>query len=172
MMPDESSSRIVSLSSIAHKQGRIAFDDLNCEHPPDKGFAYAQSKLACLMFSSELDRRLKRAGRKVLSVCAHPGGTDSGLFDDMSRLRYYTLKLLGPFITHSNRDAARPTLYAALESDVRGGEYFGPQGFMDLKGDPGRAARTAYSEDPEVAARLWTASEELIGGAFHSLEHP
>lgn len=165
-LPDDPSSRVVSLSSIAHKQGKIAFDDLNCDHPPNKGFAYAQSKLACLMFSDELHRRLRRANRKVLSVCAHPGGTNSGLFDDMSRIRYYTLKLLAPFITHSNEDAAKPTLYAALESDVCGGEYFGPQGFFDLKGPPGRAVRTEYSKDADVAARLWEVSEELVGEKF------
>lgn len=166
MMPDDSSSRVVSLSSVAHKQGKIDFDDLNCEHQRDKGFAYSQSKLACLMFSDELDRRLRRAGRKLLSVGAHPGGTDSGLFDDMSRVQYYALKLLAPLITHSNEDAAKPTLYAALEKDVQGGEYFGPQGFMDLKGPPGRAKRTAYSRDETVAARLWEVSEELVGERF------
>ena len=138
---------------------------------PDKAFAYSQSKLACLIFSSELQRRLSRAGRKILSVCAHPGGTDSGLFDDMSRAQYYALKLIAPLITHSNEDAAKPTLYAALDNDVQGGEYFGPQGFMDLKGPPGRAARTAYSEDEAVAARLWDVSEELVGEEF-SLVHP
>ena len=169
MMPDDSSSRVVSLSSIAHKQGKIDFDDLNCERQRDKGFAYAQSKLACLMFSDELQRRLDRAGRKILSVCAHPGGTDSGIFDDMSRIRYYTLKALAPLITHSNEDAAKPTLYAALEKDVRGGEYFGPQGFMDLKGPPGRAERTAYSEDEAIAARLWDVSEKLVGEKFTPL---
>lgn len=169
VMPDASSSRIVSLSSIAHKQGKIAFDDINCERQTDKGFAYAQSKLACLVFSSELQRHLDRAGRKVLSVCAHPGGTDSGLFDDMSRLQYYALKLVAPLITHSNEDAAQPSLHAALAPEVRGGDYFGPQGFMDLKGPVGHAARTPYSEDEQVAARLWQVSEELIGENFADL---
>ena len=168
-MPDESSSRVVSLSSIAHKQGRIAFDDINCEHQEDKLFAYAQSKLACLMFASELQRRLDAASRRVLSVCAHPGGTDSGLFDDMSRFQYYAFKLLAPFITHSNEEAAKPSLHAALSPEVRGGDYFGPQGFRDLKGPVGHAARTPYSEDQEVAARLWRLSEELIGEPFVEL---
>ncbi|MEM9489546.1 MAG: oxidoreductase [Myxococcota bacterium] len=165
-MPDTSESRVVSLSSIAHKRGRIAFDDLNCENPPRRGFAYAQSKVAGLVFSDELDRRLRRAGRKLLSVCAHPGVTASGLFGDLSRLQQFAFKLLAPLLTHSNADSARPTLYAALEADVQGGEYFGPQGFLDLKGPPGRAKRTRYSQDPEVAVRLWAASEDLIGEPF------
>ena len=147
LMPDESSSRIVSLSSIAHKDGKIAFDDINCEHQTDKLFAYAQSKLACLMFASELHRRLDRSGRAILSVCAHPGGTDSGLFDNMPRLQYYAFKLIKPFITHSNEDAAKPSLHAALSPDVRGDDYFGPQGFKDMKGPVGHAARTDYSRD-------------------------
>jgi NAD(P)-dependent dehydrogenase (short-subunit alcohol dehydrogenase family) len=168
-MPDESSSRVVSLSSIAHKQGMIALEDINCEHQTDKGFAYAQSKLACLMFSSELQRRLELAGRNLLSVCAHPGGTDSGLFDDMSRLQYYALKLVGPLITHSNDNAAKPSLHAALSTEVRGGDYFGPQGFKDLKGPVGHAARTKYSEDADVAAKLWALSEELLDEPFADL---
>lgn len=166
LMPDSSISRVVSLSSVAHKQGRIHFDDIQCEHVNNKGAAYAQSKLACLMFSSELQRRLEDSGKQVLSVCAHPGGSDSGLFDDMSRLQYYLLKLVAPLITHSNEAAAKPSLHAALESNVKGGEYFGPQGFMDLKGPVGRATRTPYSEDTDVAAKLWRLSEEMIGRPF------
>jgi len=165
-MPDEADSRIVSLSSIAHKQGKIAFDDINCEHQQESTFAYAQSKLACLMFSSELNRRLEGAGRKILSVCAHPGGTDSGLFNDAPRLMYYGFLLVKPFITHSNEQAAKPSLHAALSKDVRGGDYFGPQGFKEMKGPVGRANRTQYSQDEEVAARLWRLSEEMTEGAF------
>ncbi len=169
-MPDEPGSRVVSLSSIAHKQGRIAFDDINCEHQQDKLFAYAQSKLACLMFASELQRRLEAASRKILSVCAHPGGTDSGLFDNMPRFQYYAFRLLAPFITHSNEEAAKPSLHAALSPEVRGGDYFGPQGFRDMRGPVGHAARTPYSEDQEVATRLWQLSEELIGEPFTGLK--
>lgn len=166
LMPDEASSRVVSLSSIAHKQGKIAFDDINCENQANVGFAYAQSKLACLMFSSELQRRLERAGRKLLSVGAHPGGTDSGLFDDAPRWQYFLFKLVAPFITHSNEDAAKSSLHAALAPDIQGGDYFGPQGFKDMKGPVGRAQRTPYSEDAEVAARLWTISEEMCDQPF------
>ncbi len=166
VMPDEPSCRVVSLSSVAHKEGTIDFDDLNRERQPDAESAYAQSKLACLMFSDELQRRLERAGRKTLSVCAHPGGTDSGLFGDASKVRYLAFKLIAPFITHSNEDAAKPSLHAALADGVRGGEYFGPQGFKDLKGPPGLATRTEYSRDEEVAARLWEVSERLVGERF------
>lgn len=166
LMPDQQSSRIVSLSSIAHKQATIAFDDINCEHQSNKVFAYSQSKLACLMFAAELHRRLERADRKILSVCAHPGGTDSGLFDDMSRLQYYFYKVLAPFILHSNEDAAKPSLHAALSPEVCGGDYFGPRGFQELKGPVGHAKRTPYSEETLVAEKLWSLSEEMIGQQF------
>lgn len=162
IIPDDSDSRVVSLSSIAHKQGSINIDDLNCENVKDNGFAYAQSKLACLMFSDELHRRLKNAGKKIISVCAHPGGSDSGLFDDMSRIRYFILKLLAPLITHSNKEAAKPSIYAALGKEVKGGDYYGPQGFNDLKGTVGYAKRTDYSKNLEVASKLWEESEKLV----------
>ena len=170
MMPDEPSSRVISLSSVAHKKASIAFDDINCEQQEDKVFAYSQSKLACLMFSSELQRRLEGSGRKILSVCSHPGGTDSGLFDDMPKLQYFVMKLIAPLIVHSNEDAAKPSLHAALSPEVRGGDYFGPQGFREYKGPVGHATRSPYSEDESVAARLWKVSEELVGEPFASLD--
>ena len=166
LMPDDSSSRVVSLSSIAHKQGKIDFEDINCENKKDKGYAYAQSKLACLMFSDELQRRLEKGGRKILSLCAHPGGTDSGLFDDMSRMQYAVLKLLSPFITHSNESAAQPSLVAALMKDVKGGDYYGSQGFMDLKGPPGIAKRTQYSKDLSIASELWEVSLKMTNASY------
>lgn len=166
LMPDNSQSRVVSLSSIAHKSASIHFNDIHCEKANEKGAAYGQSKLACLMFGDELDRRLKKAGKKILSVSAHPGGSDSGLFDDMSRIQYHVLKLLGPFITHSNESAAKPSLHAALSQEVRGGEYYGPQGFMDLKGPVGIAVRSDYSRNREVAAKLWHVSVEYTNAQF------
>lgn len=166
LMPDTPNSRIISLSSVAHKKGIIHFDDLNCEEAKDSGDAYAQSKLACLMFADELHRRLVKSGKQIRSICVHPGGSDSGLFKDMSRLRYYILKLLSPIITHSNEDAAKPSLYAALQSDAEGGGYYGPQGLMDLKGPPGPAKRTEYSKDPDAASKLWDVSLQLTGAKY------
>ncbi len=166
MVPDEPASRIVSLSSIAHKRGEIRFDDIHCKETKGGIVAYAQSKLACLLFGDELHRRLARAGRKITSLTAHPGGTDSGLFDDMPRLQYHFMKLFVPFMIHGNEAAAQPSLHAALSPDVKGGEYYGPQGFLDLKGPVGIARRTDYSKDEAVAARLWALSEELVGRSF------
>ena len=166
LMPDSDASRIISLSSVAHKTGKINFDDINCENQADKGMAYAQSKLACLMFGDELNRRLKAKGKSIKSISVHPGGSDSGLFDDMSRVRYIILKILAPFITHSNKKAAIPSLYAALSNDAKAGLYYGPTGFGELKGKLGIAKRTEYSKNQEVAKKLWDLSEEMTNIKF------
>ena len=165
-MPDAAASRIVSMSSIAHKKSRIHFDDLNCENVKHPLAPYGQSKLACLMFGDELHRRLKKANKSILSISVHPGGSDSDLFDAMPRGQYIFFKILSPFITHSNKSAAQSSLYAALESNLNGGEYFGPQGIMDLKGPVGIAKRSGYSKNEEIAGRLWEVSEEMVGEKF------
>ena len=165
LMPDDPASRIVALSSVAHKSARIHFDDLACGG--DGLVAYGQSKLACLLFADELDRRLRAAGRRVRALAVHPGGSDSGLFDEMSRLQYFTFKALSPFIAHSNASAAKPALHAALVPDAAGGDYYGPTGIMELSGPVGRAKRDPITEDREIARRLWELSEELTGHAFN-----
>ena len=164
LIPDDPAARIVALSSVAHKNASIHFDDLSCGG--DGLTAYGQSKLACLMFADELNRRLKAAGRNVTALAVHPGGSGSGLFDEMGRVQYYVLKALSPFFTHSNASAAKPALKAALDADVSGGDYYGPTGMMELRGPVGRAKRSDYSNDQSAAARLWTLSEELTGQAF------
>jgi len=167
MMPDSSKSRVISIGSVAHKSAVIDLDDLNYEWRLKFDGAYNQSKLACLMFSDELQRRLGAAGKEILSVCAHPGGTDTGIFDAVSRPYYYFMKLfVAPFVTHSNESAAQPLICAALGTDIMGGEYIGPQGIMDLKGPPGRARRTEYSKDASIAKRLWDESEKHINCKF------
>jgi NAD(P)-dependent dehydrogenase (short-subunit alcohol dehydrogenase family) len=165
MMPDDPSSRVVALSSIAHKGANIHFDDLSCGGAAVA--AYGQSKLACLIFAEELNRRLKTAGRKVTALAVHPGGSDSGLFDEMGRMIYLAFKLVSPLITHSNANAAKPTLYAALDPSVSGGDYFGPQGLMEMRGKVGVAKRDPNTQDLNAANRLWTLSEELVGQSFN-----
>ena len=152
---------MVSLSSLAHKKAEIFFDDINCESQTKWDVPYAQSKLACLIFADELQRRLKSAGKQIISVSAHPGGTDSGLFEHMPQ---FFLKVLRytfvPIFLHSNENAAKPILMAALDESVKGGEYFGPTGLFEMKGPPGIATRSKYSQDKEVAHKLWELSEK------------
>ena len=159
VMPDDPFSRIVHLSSLAHKNARINFDDLTCG---DRGIvAYGQSKLACLMFGEELDRRLKAAGSSIRSIPVHPGGSGSGLFDEMSRGQYYFFKILSPFILHSNASAAKPALFAALDEKVEAGRYYGPTGFKEFRGRVGDAYRDPSTIDEASAKRLWELSEKL-----------
>lgn len=165
-MPDNEDSRIVSLSSVAHKSGKIHFDNINCENQSNKGAAYAQSKLACLMFGDELNRRLLVTGKKIKSITVHPGGSDSGLFADMSRIQYYILKILAPFITHSNASAAKPSIFAALNPAAIGGDYYGPTGARELKGKVGLAKRTDYSKREDITKKLWELSENITNTTF------
>lgn len=172
LMPDSSSSRIVSLSSLAHKKSEIFFDDINCESQTKWDVPYGQSKLACLLFGDELQRKLESAGKKIISISAHPGGTDSGLFDHMPKflmtLMRYTFV---PLFLHSTESAAKPILKAALDSDVKGGEYYGPTGLFEMKGAPGIATRTKYSQREDVASRLWDLSEKMTGLNFKIEAH-
>ena len=164
LMPDKTSSRIVHLSSLAHKNSHINFDDLHCGN---NGLtAYGQSKLACLLFGDELDRRLRALGRNIKSITVHPGGSDSGLFDEMSRWQYYLFKVVAPFVMNSQKMAAKPSLFAALGQYVEGGAYYGPQGYRELRGRVGKAKRDPVTKDEEVAKRLWTMSEDLIDQQF------
>ncbi len=164
LMPDTAEARVVALSSNAHKMGTINFDDLQSERKYSRFGAYAQSKLACLMFANELSRKLVAADRKTLSVCAHPGGSDTELSRHMSTTTVKFLKMTGlALITHSPANAALPTLYAALAPDVSGGDYFGPKGFLEMSGKPGKVSQSTSALNWDVAQQLWDASEDLTG---------
>ncbi len=167
LMPDVRTSRVVSLSSLAHKKAKIFFDDINCELQTKWDVPYAQSKLACLLFADELQRKLKLAGKKILSVAAHPGGTDSGLFDHMPKFVLTVLRYtFVPIFLHSNERAAKPVLMAALAGGLQGGEYLGPTGLFEMKGPPGTATRTTYSQREDIGARLWELSERFTETSF------
>ena len=160
-------SRIVSLSSNAHKGGKLNFDDLQSEKKYAKMAAYNQSKLACLMFAYELDRRLRKAQKSTLSVAAHPGASDTNLGQYIPQ---YFAKILKPLlyltILQSAKAGTEPTLYAALGESVEGGDYFGPSGFAELKGRAKKVSSTKRSHNKENAAKLWAVSEELTGFKF------
>jgi NAD(P)-dependent dehydrogenase (short-subunit alcohol dehydrogenase family) len=164
--------RIVIVTSLMHRFGRIRLDDLHAEHRPYRRWgAYCQSKLANLQFALELDRRLKAASIDVIAAAAHPGYAATELQAVGARLEGSRLKTA--FMQFGNRllgqPAARgalPTLYAATAPDVRGGDFFGPNGFAALRGTPTKAAPSARARDLETASRLWAASAEATGVAF------
>lgn len=165
-------SRVVTLASIAHKRGRLNFDDLQSQKSYSPMKAYQQSKLADLMFALELDRRLRAANSRVMSVAAHPGVANTNLFQvgDHGAFEKSVRKFVGHAIgTVLNTDAegALPTLYAATASDAEDGGYYGPQGFQEMRGEVvDRAIVSAQAKDAAAAARLWQVCENLTGIKF------
>jgi len=155
-------SRIVSLSSLAHKWSGIRFEDLQFSRRYDKRLAYGQSKLACLMFAFELQRRLQRAGLNTLSVAAHPGVSSTNLFQHLPRI-VNVFAPLTALVFQSAQGGAQPTLYAALGGDIQGGDYCGPHSMGEMRGDPVKVGSSRRSRDVAAAARLWAVSEELTG---------
>jgi NAD(P)-dependent dehydrogenase (short-subunit alcohol dehydrogenase family) len=166
--------RVVTVSSSMHRIGRMRFDDLHGERSYGPWRAYAQSKLANLLFAFELQRRLARKGAGVLSVAAHPGYAATNLQEAGPRERNATFMaratVLGNrLIAQSAAMGALPTLYAATAPDVRGGDYFGPDSWFEMRGHPCRVGATARALDEQAAVRLWTVSEELTGVRFEAL---
>lgn len=159
-------SRIVTLSSLVHKNGKINFDDLQSEKKYSASEAYARSKLACLMFTNELQRRLEKAGHKTISVASHPGVATTELSRHMPKLLDKFLRLtIAPFLTHVTREGAKPTIMAAI-GNAKGADYFGPTGFNEFKGKPGLATFTPLSKDEAISKKLWATSEKLVGFSY------
>ncbi len=150
-------SRIVSLSSLAHKWGEIRLDDPQFEKGYSRYAAYCQSKLACLIFSYELNRRLQAAGIKTLSVAAHPGVAATNLAHYFPKF----LSIFFPLVCQSAADGALPTLYAALGSDINGGDYCGPRSMGQMRGAPIKVGSNRRSRDEATAKKLWRMSEQL-----------
>lgn len=166
--------RVVNVSSGAHRAGRIRFDDLHGERSYGRWAAYGQSKLANLLFSYELQRRLEARRLTQISVACHPGyaATDLQFVAarmDGSRLFALASAIGNRILAQSAADGALPTVYAALSPDVRGGEYYGPDGFAEMWGAPRKVASNARSRSEEDASRLWELSEALTGVRFGAL---
>jgi NAD(P)-dependent dehydrogenase (short-subunit alcohol dehydrogenase family) len=161
--------RTVQLSSIAHKRGQIDFADLQSTASYIPWKAYNQSKLAMLMFAFELQRRSDANGWGILSLAAHPGVALTELINNgqgANSLAAYGSKLVAPFLFHAPAAGALPTLYAATSTGAQPGGYYGPQGFMDMKGPPGPAKTMPQAKDLAAARQLWDVSEQLTGVKF------
>jgi NAD(P)-dependent dehydrogenase (short-subunit alcohol dehydrogenase family) len=166
-MQGRADARVVTLSSNAHKMGRIDFDDLQSERRYSRWRAYGQSKLADLMFALELDRRLRAAGSSVKSVAAHPGyaatNLQSAAVPTADRL---VMVVTNALLAQSAERGALPSLYAATEPGLEGGVYIGPDGIGEFRGHPHPVSPNRAARDETVAARLWEVSEELTGVRF------
>lgn len=163
--------RVVPVASIAHKRGRIDFDDLNSERRYVPWAAYARTKLANLLFAFELQRRADAAGWGLRSVAAHPGVArtkivENGLGGGRPTLLTRATDLLWPLFSHSEEQGALPILYAAGMPDAAPGAYYGPHGFREMTGYPVRVDATARARDAADARRLWELSELLTGVRF------
>ena len=164
-------SRVVTLSSGASHQGKINFDNLQGERVYKPMLqAYAQSKLADLIFARELQRRLKAVGSPILSTAAHPGYAVTNLQADHLGLGMkMMLAVMKPFLSQDAAHGALPTLYAAVAAEAVAGGYYGPDGFMEGKGYPTAAPIPKRALDETVAKRLWGESERLTRVRFGSL---
>jgi NAD(P)-dependent dehydrogenase (short-subunit alcohol dehydrogenase family) len=159
--------RVVTLSSNLHRPGAIDLDDLNWQRRPySANGAYAQSKLANLLFTLELQRRLAASRSEVRALAAHPGWAATNLQGRSgSRLVDGGMKLGNLLLAQSDERGALPTLAAATR-DLPGGSYLGPDGFQELRGHPTLVGRSAAAADPELARRLWDESARLTGIDF------
>ncbi|WP_410209978.1 oxidoreductase [Aquirhabdus sp.] len=162
--------RVVNLSSNAHKlMANIHFDDLQWQQRYKPWPAYAQSKLAMLMFALELQRRSDAGGWRLMSNAAHPGYARTNLIANGPGTDNLTTKLgllLQPIMSHSAADGALPTLYAATAPDAQNAAYYGPKDCFELKGPVAAAAISRRAQNTAIAARLWQVSEALTGAVW------
>ncbi|MAM62337.1 SDR family oxidoreductase [Maritimibacter sp. UBA3975] len=162
-----SGARVVSLSSGAHKYGEFDFDDLQSERAFKPMVAYGKTKLACLMFAKELQRRSAANGWGIRSVAAHPGfARTQGVHDRLRTvpvLGWIAGKTVVPLLSHPPEKAAHAILFAATSPDAEGGGNYGPQAWNGLKGPVGPASTTDYAQRADIAERLWEVSEDLTG---------
>jgi NAD(P)-dependent dehydrogenase (short-subunit alcohol dehydrogenase family) len=166
--------RVVTVSSLMHKLGSIRFDDLSWERGYRPWPAYCQSKLANLLFGFELQRRFEARGSKLLSLASHPGYAATNLQTAGPRMtnssfRERVYEIGNRMVAQNAAGGALPSLYAATAQDARGGEYYGPGGAMEMKGEPKRVAARSKAHDREAAKRLWALSQELTGADYSAL---
>jgi NAD(P)-dependent dehydrogenase (short-subunit alcohol dehydrogenase family) len=163
-MEGREDARVITLSSGAHRMGRITFDDLQSERRYRRWSAYGQSKLANLMFALELDRRLRAADAPVKSIAAHPGYAATNLQSSAPPLLDRLVMAVSNRLLAQSADmGALPSLYAATYPGLEGGSYIGPDGIAEQRGHPKLVAPSKAARNVPAARRLWAISEELTG---------
>jgi len=160
-------SRVVTVSSIGHRIiAKIHFDDLQWQRSYNRVAAYGQSKLANLMFTYELQRRLAAKGAPTVALAAHPGGSDTELTRNIPRLLKPVVDVLWPMFSQSAEMGALPTVRAATDPSAQGGQYYGPDGIGEQRGYPKVVKSSKQSHDEAIQRRLWAVSEELTGVTY------
>ncbi len=158
--------RVVTVASLAHRNGKMDWENLQSERAYKPWDAYNNSKLANILFARELERRARQAGLRLVSVPVHPGVARTSIFENgpgTGSLKAKILQLLAPILTQDEAMGALPIEYAATAPNVQGGEYLGPGGMGEFKGYPKVVQPRPQALDPQAADRLWTQSEELTG---------
>ncbi len=170
----ELSARVVNVGSHANRFGKLPLDDPNWEREPYGELrAYARSKVALLSFTLELERRLRRSGSNVVALGAHPGFAATDIRRHSPKLSTTSvvgrwLEGLGALFTPTAAEACRSIVHAARDEGVRGGDYWGPSGFLEIAGEPGRARVNPIARNLDLARRLWSLSEALTGVRYLS----
>jgi NAD(P)-dependent dehydrogenase (short-subunit alcohol dehydrogenase family) len=158
--------RVVTVASQAERFARLDFDDLNWERRPyQPSRAYSDSKLANLLFTAELQRRLDAAGSGVLAMAAHPGFVATDIYNNQGRRPSGLLAIMIRLLAQDADMGALPTLYAAV-ADIPGNSFAGPRHFAHMRGAPMLIGRSAIAQDADLARRLWDVSEQLTGVCF------
>jgi NAD(P)-dependent dehydrogenase (short-subunit alcohol dehydrogenase family) len=164
-------SRVVTVASIAHKGGKLNFDDLNAERSYDPRGAYQQSKLANLVFGLEFDRRLRARSANTASLIAHPGVAVTNIVSNGmgTGMKGRIVGTLLPLVAQSDDRGSWPLLYAATSPQARGGGYYGPDGIAEIKGTPVEVKPKPHALEPATGKRLWEISETLTGVRYEAL---
>ena len=166
-MEQSAGARVVTVSSGAHRMGRIQFDDLQSRRRYRRWRAYGQSKLANLMFAFELDRRLREAASTIRSIGAHPGYSATNLQSAAPPMAdRLVMKVTNRLLAQDVTIGVLPQLYAATNPDAEGGQYIGPDGIAEQRGYPEPVGSSGAARDEAAAKRLWEVSEELTGVTF------
>ncbi len=164
--------RVVTVSSLAHRSGKIEMDNLQSERKYVPWHAYNNSKLANLLFAKELDRRARAQGSRIVSIPVHPGVSRTSIVANgpgPGDLKSKLLFKFAGFMTSEDSVGALPTLYAATAPQAQGGEYIGPDGFMEVKGSPTVVKPRPQALDEETAKSLWEVSEKLTNVVYPPL---
>ena len=165
-------SRVVTVASIAHKGGKLNFDDLNAERGYNPRSAYQQSKLANVVFGLEFDRRLRARSAETASVIAHPGVAVTNIVSNGmgTGMKGRIVNALMPLVAQSDDRGSWPLLYAATAPQAHGGGYYGPDGIAEIKGTPIEVKPNPHALDPGAGKRLWEISETLTGVRYDALD--
>ena len=167
--------RVVTVSSMVHGQGRLDWDDLQMTGGYSSQRAYNQTKLANLLFARELQRRIDQAGSRVRSIAVHPGVAQTSIGANRKQLGRFrlgdylvslVLSVVMPFLGQPAAAGALPTMYAAAAPEAKGGGFYGPDGFGEMKGAPKPATIKPVGQDMNAGARLWRVTAQLAGVAF------